>query len=511
MTYFNISIDDYEFTRSYSLFLLRFGFVYDIILSVSADKKVIMMVIEMNKVYYEEITTVLDSFGLYKLFFKEKYSFFLDSGMDHSRLGRYSFIGANPFLKIESKGEKIKIWEDGQQKEITGNPFHMLKKLLHKYAIKNSTALPFIGGAVGYMAYDLCHHIEKLPQKAYDDTLLPEMIMGFYDGIIVIDHLEKKKYVVSAGLPHFREGQAKDKVKQLKKFIEDGEVLDSSYLNDAYRSNSIHFESNFTQQDYYKAIDKVREYIRCGDIYQMNMTQRFTTLINRHPLNIYETLRTINPAPFASFLAFEDFQIVSSSPERFLQITKGMVETRPIKGTMPRGRTNKEDKTNSDILKSSIKDRAENLMIVDLMRNDIGKVCKFGSVKVPELFCIEKYATVFHLVSTVTGELREDCDAVDCIEATFPGGSITGAPKIRAMEIIDELEPTCRHLYTGSIGYIGFDGDMDLNIVIRTILVKGDRAYYQVGGGIVWDSTPEKEYQETLDKGVALRKALSST
>ncbi|WP_069998354.1 aminodeoxychorismate synthase component I [Cellulosilyticum sp. I15G10I2] len=463
----------------------------------------------MNTVYYEEIDTTLDSFQIYKLFFQEKYSFFLDSGMDPGRLGRYSFIGANPFLRITSKREKIKIWENGHETVLEGNPFHVLKKLLQRYTIKNSTDLPFIGGAVGYMAYDLCHHIEKLPQRAYDDIDLPEMIMGFYDGIIVIDHLEKRNYAVSAGLPHFSEEHAKAKVTYLKQFIEGrSEVQSDLYLDEPYKNNPTHLESNFTQQNYYKAITKAKEYIRQGDIYQMNMTQRFTTPINRHPLNIYGTLRKINPAPFASFLEFGDFQIVSSSPERFLQIRKGMIETRPIKGTMPRGRNLKEDKANSATLKNSTKDMAENLMIVDLMRNDIGKVCKLGTVKVPELFSIEKYATVFHLVSTVTGELRSSCDAVDCIEATFPGGSITGAPKIRAMEIIDELEPTCRHIYTGSVGYISFDGDMDINIVIRTILIKGDKAYYQVGGGIVWDSVPEKEYQETLDKGAALKKAL---
>ncbi|MDF2614262.1 MAG: aminodeoxychorismate synthase, component [Clostridia bacterium] len=462
----------------------------------------------MKKIYYEEIDTDLNAFQIYKLFFKEKYSFFLDSGMSHDNLGRYSFIGCNPFLRIESSGRKIKIIENDEIKEIADNPFHVLKKLLQRYSIKNDTSIPFVGGAVGYMAYDLCHHIEKLPQTTSNDISLPEMIMGFYDGIIVIDHLDEKKYAVSAGLPHFSEEHADKKVKHLKRFIEEGVVSDYSYLNESFKDNSLHLESNFSQQDYYKAVDKARNYIRLGDIYQMNMTQRFTTMINTHPLNIYETLRTINPAPFASFLEYGDFQIVSSSPERFLQIRKGMVETRPIKGTMPRGQNDKEDKENSHLLKNSTKDMAENLMIVDLMRNDIGKVCEFGSVKVPELFCIEKYSTVFHMVSTVTGKLREDCDAVDCIKATFPGGSITGAPKIRAMEIIDELEPTCRHIYTGSIGYIGFDGDMDMNIVIRTILIKGNRAYYQVGGGIVWDSTPEKEYQETLDKGAALRKAL---
>ncbi len=463
----------------------------------------------MNKVFFEEINTSLESFEIYKLFFKKKYSFFLDSGMDPERLGRYSFIGADPFARIEAKGEEIKVLEGNKIENLKGNPFKILKKLLSKYDIKNCTDLPFVGGAVGFLAYDLCHHIENLPKKAYDDIELPDMIMGFYDGIIIIDHLNNKKYAVSVGIPDMSEEQARERVKEIKKYVESSKVSD--HLRDElYSKNRVDLKSNFDPNSYYKTIDKVREYIRCGDIYQMNMTQRFTTKINRHPLKIYEELRTINPAPFASYLQFGDIQIVSSSPERFLQLRNGIVETRPIKGTMPRGSNSQEDEENSYILRNSVKDMAENLMIVDLMRNDIGRVCKFGSIKVPELFSIEKYSTVFHMVSTVIGELREDCDAIECIEATFPGGSITGAPKVRSMEIIDELEPTCRHIYTGSIGYIGFDGDMDINIVIRTILVKGDQAYYQVGGGIVWDSIPEKEYQETLDKGVALRRALLS-
>lgn len=462
----------------------------------------------MNTLYYEEIDTFLDAFQIYKLFYKESYSFFLDSGMHSESLGHYSFIGFNPFLRIETKGSITKVWKNTGLLELTANPFDILKEYLHQYPIENNTEFPFVGGAAGCLAYDLCHHLEKLPQQALDDTQLPEMAIGFYDGIVIIDHLANKTYAVSAGLPYFSREQAKDRVKSLKQQIETTKVPDSSFLDESFCHNSIDLKSNFTYEDYCQSIDCAKEYIRRGDIYQMNMTQRFTTSINRHPLNIYETLRTINPAPFASYFSFESFQVVSSSPERFIKLTQGIIETRPIKGTMPRGKSKEEDAKNYAALKASTKDMAENLMIVDLMRNDLGRVCKFGTVTVPELFSIEEYPTVFHLVSAVTGQLREDYDAVDCLKAAFPGGSITGAPKVRAMEIIDELEPTRRHLYTGSIGYIGFDGNMDMNIAIRTMLIKKDTAYYQVGGGIVWDSVPEKEYQETLDKGAALKKAL---
>lgn len=462
----------------------------------------------MNRVHLEEVHTSLSPFDIYKLFFGGKYSFFLDSRMDPERLGRYSIIGSDPFTTVKSKGDSIEVTEGGQPRESQGNPFLLLQELLRRYRIEHQTGIPFVGGAVGYLAYDLCHHIEELPKRAVDDLELPEMIMGFYDGIIVIDHLENRIFAVSAGLPEGDLETARTRALSLKQRIEAGEIPDLSHLDEPYQANRVELASNFVPEQYCAAIDNAREHIRIGDIYQMNMTQRFTTKLDRHPLHLYETLRTINPAPFASYLDFEELQVVSSSPERFLQLRSGKIETRPIKGTLPRGSSPEEDEENHRLLANSIKDQAENLMIVDLMRNDIGRVCKFGSVEVPELFAIEKYATVFHLVSTVTGELEEGLDAVDCIMATFPGGSITGAPKIRSMEIIDELEPTRRHLYTGSIGYIGFDGDMDLNIVIRTILVKGDQACYQVGGGIVWDSVPEKEYRETLDKGAALEKAL---
>jgi len=462
----------------------------------------------MGSITIEEISTNLTAFDIYKLFYMEEYSFILDSSMSPNRLGRYSFIGFGPFMVVESKNGGIIIREGGKIiKTMTGNPLIVLKEILRRFVIKNDTGIPFVGGAVGFLAYDLCHHLEKLPRKADDDINLPDMIFGFYNNIVAVDHAKNTKYIMSLDLPETDRANRLEKLKLIKMRINSGNVEDTTYLDEPYRYNRVNPVSNFTYDTYCETIRKAREYIRCGDIYQMNLTQRFKTLINRHPLNIYTYLRKINPAPFAGYMNYGNMQILSSSPERFLKITKGMVETRPIKGTMPRGVGN-TDEANYNTLKNSIKDRAENLMIVDLMRNDIGRVCKFGSVKVPELFEIERYATVFQMVSTVTGELRDDCNAVDCIMATFPGGSITGAPKIRSMEIIDELEPTCRHIYTGSIGYIGFDGDMDLNIVIRTILVKGHNAYYQVGGGIVWDSVPEREYKETMVKGLALKKAL---
>ncbi|MBA7687896.1 Aminodeoxychorismate synthase component 1 [subsurface metagenome] len=252
-----------------------------------------------------------------------------------------------------------------------------------------------------------------------------------------------------------------------------------------------------------------REYICAGDIFQANISQRFETDLPIPPYELYRRLRQINPAPFANYFNFEGISVVGASPERFLKVHKDWVETRPIKGTRPRGKTPAQDRALARRLLSSLKDRAENVMIVDLERNDIGRVCRYGTVKVTELAILETYPTVFHLTSTVVGRLSEGKGRIDLLKATFPGGSITGAPKVRAMEIIDELEPTRRSVYTGSLGYLSFGGDMDLNIVIRTILVKEGRVYFQVGGGIVYDSEPEEEYMETLDKARALIQALA--
>jgi para-aminobenzoate synthetase component 1 len=267
--------------------------------------------------------------------------------------------------------------------------------------------------------------------------------------------------------------------------------------------------SNFSHRRYLAAVEAAREYICAGDIFQVNLSQRFEADLNIPPYELYRRLRRINPAPFASYLEFDGVSVVGASPERFLRVRGDWVETRPVKGTRPRGRTPAEDRALAEELMSSLKDRAENVMIVDLERNDIGRVCRYGTVKVTELAVLETYPTVFHLTSTVRGRLSAGKNRIDLLKATFPGGSITGAPKVRAMEIIDELEPTRRSVYTGSVGYLSFSGEMDSNIVIRTFLVKDGKAYFQVGGGIVYDSEPEAEYVETLDKARALVQALT--
>ncbi|WP_425447025.1 aminodeoxychorismate synthase component I [Dethiothermospora halolimnae] len=451
----------------------------------------------------KEIKTSLNSFEIYSIFKNDKYSFFLDSGMDHDNLGKYSFIGANPFGVFKSKNESITIIEDNEEKTFNGDPFAQLKKLLSKYNMNYKTDIPFIGGAVGYLSYDLCHHVEKLPRTAIDDVEIPDCFFGLYDGIIIIDHRENKVFISSLGIKNNEEKTIDNITSRIKEAEKIGINIE---LKD--KELPVEFKSNFTKENYIKAVDKVRNYIKSGDIYQANLTQRFNCDLQESPFELYGKLRDINPAPFASFIDFGEGYIVSSSPERFVKVEDRIIETRPIKGTRPRGANEEEDIRNREELLSSEKDKAELLMIVDLERNDLGRISKTGTVEVTELFKLEEYSTVYHLVSTVIGEMKEGSDLVDVIKSTFPGGSITGAPKIRAMEIIDQLEPTQRNIYTGSIGYLGFNGDMDLNIVIRTIVCKDDRAYFQVGGGIVWDSDAEMEYEETLHKAKALIEAL---
>jgi para-aminobenzoate synthetase component 1 len=448
--------------------------------------------------------------------FKDRpFSFFLDSSMNPQRLGRYSLMGSNPFLIMRSRGRDITLISPEGEKAIFGNPFDLLGELLQEYKLNGiSAGLPFMGGAVGYLAYDLGHFIEKLPSKAVDDLQLPECYLAFYDAAAIFDHLEGRAYVVSTGFPekdgHLQK-RAEARLEELRQMIAGalnaGKDEDKSLGQAA--SKPVNLRSNFTHERYLEAVQKARDYIIAGDIFQVNISQRFEADMTLPPYELYRRLRKINPAPFASYLNFDGVTVASASPERFLRLSGDRVETRPIKGTRPRGKDPARDEALAQELVNSFKDKAEHVMIVDLERNDIGRVCRFGTVRVSELMALEKYATVFHLTSTVEGQLRPGENAVDLIKATFPGGSISGAPKVRSIEIIDELEPTRRSVYTGSIGYLSFDGGLDLNIVIRTILVKDGKAYFQVGGAVVYDSDPEAEYVETLDKARALIQALS--
>ena len=468
--------------------------------------------------FVKKIKTKLKAVDIYSLFRDYNEAVFLDSGRDEESIGRFSFIGLFPFLKFKSKGNICEL----NDKNFPGNTFEELNKIFNKYKMKNNTELPFIGGGIGFLSYDLGRTVETITEIAIEDVNIPDCYYNFYDCFIIVDNLQDEVWISSLGILKPKEEILKQVEALINLSSTDGglskskqsstlekfpcEVAQYSTAKDALIDGI--FKSNFEKDEYIKTVSKVKNYIRSGDIYITNLTQRFKCSFNKDAYETYKNLRKINPAPFAAFMPFKDLTIISSSPERFLKIVNGEVETRPIKGTRPRGKTDVEDLKNKNELLSSEKDKAELLMIVDLERNDLSRVCKPSTVKVTELFKLEAYSTVFHLVSTVIGELKECATSIDCIKACFPGGSITGAPKIRSMEIIDELEKVRRGLYTGSIGYIGFDGNVDLNIVIRTIVIKDNIAYFGVGGGITWDSVEKEEYNETLDKARALMRVL---
>lgn len=429
------------------------------------------------------------------------YTAWLDTSLPVAGLGRFSFLGFEPFLVLTSHGRECSLSRrSGRTETVEADPFTVLRDILQSHQQHSLAGLPpFLGGGIGYLAYELGRLIERLPGQAVDDLGLPEMAFAFYDQVVAHDHSSGKTWLVTSTAS----GEDLDLQEQWDRARELLAAEPPSYGQTAAASE-VNFACGFTRPDYLEAVRRVKEYIVAGDIYQANLSQRFSAPISEHPWMLYRRLRRLNAAPFSAYLNFGPVQVCSSSPERFVRIDGERVETRPIKGTRHRGGDEEEDRRLAEELLASSKDRAELSMIVDLERNDMGRVCSYGSVQVEEHAVIESYATVHHLVSTVAGTLHPGRDVVDLLRASFPGGSITGAPKIRSMEIIDELEPTARSVYTGCIGYLGFDGRADLNIAIRTALVKGQRAYFQVGGGIVADSVPEDEYQETLDKGEAI-------
>lgn len=443
----------------------------------------------------ERVETQLDAFSIYTAF-RDKNSIFLDSALRDGKLGKFSFIGVNPFLTFKSYGKKYWINDE----EYIGDSFHALEGLVNKYKINIDSDLPLVSGTLGYFSYDIGRQIEKLPSTAIEDVVIPHSYFVFYDNMIIVDHINNETYISALGI-------LKDKevaLNEIRQKIFNAKLVDKAELD----PSTGNFISNFTKDEYLQGVEKVKDYIRSGDVYIANLTQRFTCSCEKDGYNMYKNLRNINPAPFAAFMELDGFDIISSSPERFMLLKDGILQTRPIKGTRPRGKTKEEDEANKVELLNSEKDKSELLMIVDLERNDLSKICKPHSVKVTELFALEEYSTVFHLVSTIEGRVKDNVSAVKCMRECFPGGSITGAPKIRAMEIIEEIEGVRRGLYTGSIGYFDFRGNMDFNIVIRTILKKDNKAYLGVGGGITIESQNEDEYVETLDKAKALMRVL---
>jgi len=442
----------------------------------------------------KELNTYYDPFYTYNLFKDNIDSIFLDSSKEDELLSRYSFIGLNPYKKFMSKGRTVLI-DNEKYKDV--DPFEELEKLINIYKLNEDYDIPFISGAIGYFSYDIGRILEKLPDTSGEDFSIPDSMFNFFDNLIIFDLLKRKAYITALG-------QIEDttsSILKIEKFLKNYKEYEVIRVR-GEASNT--FFSNFDKEEYEKSISLLKDYIRNGDVYIANMTRRIWCNNNEDSFKVYEKLRNSNKAPFSAYMNFKDFQVISSSPERFLSITDGVVQTRPIKGTRPRGKNSEEDEKNKNELINSEKDKSELLMIVDLERNDLSKVCKINSVKVTELFKLEEYETVFHLVANIEGKLKENISSVKCIRECFPGGSITGAPKIRAMEIIEELEKLKRNIYTGSIGYFDLRGNSDFNIVIRTIIKKYNKAYLGVGGGITWESIENDEWFETIDKAKAL-------
>jgi para-aminobenzoate synthetase component 1 len=432
--------------------------------------------------------------------------FFLDSAQPMADRA-FSFIGFDPFLTWGVRDDRVTVETPGAAVEVNAEPLAHLRDLMALYRSPGNGTIPFTGGAVGFFGYEFGAGLEGVRRPSNNDRGTPEAQLGFYDGIIACDLVAGKTFAVanpvaSAGTDSI--------LARLHEAVREAAKSGRSALDrNNYAPSGNESVPDLTPEEYCRLVTHAKKYIAAGDIYQVNLSQRFECPLTEHPYAIYERLRRLSPAPFGAYLNPGDGQILSSSPELLLRLDRnGRVLTRPIKGTRPRGRTATEDERLAAELMGSEKDHAELLMIVDLERNDLGRVCEYGSVRVEERHRLEAHPTVFHLVATISGQLRKECDVFDCLRFTFPGGSITGVPKIRAMQIIGELETGSRHVYTGSLGYLGFDGTCDLNIAIRTIQCREDRAVYHVGGAIVSDSEPVGEYQETLDKGRAMRAAL---
>lgn len=459
-------------------------------------------------------------YAVYRRLKSEK-SCLLESGKGPEQIARYSFIGIDPYLEITVKDGTVEIATDGKRTLSSRRPLQRLRELVSAYPQERLDWLPpFQGGAMGMLSYDFVRYFEQLPAMATDDLQVPDAHFFMFDRLVAFDHRAQRCWIIVC--PGVREtvlGYGEISGQQDRHVAAAGDDLsriaerigrvgpEASYASPS--ANKIIVAGETSREEYMEMVRIAKEYIAAGDIFQANLSLRLSAEVgNADPLKIYDILRTINPSPFAAFMDFGSYQIVSSSPERLVRVAGGVIETRPIAGTRPRGRDRTEDETMRAELLLNEKERAEHIMLIDLERNDIGRVSDYGSVTVDELMITEDYSHVMHIVSNVKGTLAQGKDCFDVIRATFPGGTITGVPKVRCMEIIDEIEKTRRGPYTGSLGYIGFNGTMDLNIIIRTFLVKEGKAYVQAGAGIVADSDPEREYLESLNKAEALIRTL---
>ncbi len=453
-------------------------------------------------------------------------SFLLESIKGPEKIARYSFIGADPFMIFRAKNGVVEITSGDKKFRSRAHPLKMLKELLSGYRLNAPEGIPpFAGGAAGIISYDFVRYLERLVLTAVDDLGIPDAHFMLVDTVAAFDHKLGKTYLVSCpaarqivtgyekpdGNPGLYYDEARGKISSLYKRLTSGLSASSRMRHEppASGKRGIEIRHEMGKKDYMDMVRRAKEYIRAGDIFQANLSQRVAACIgDTTAWHIYKLLSSINPSPFAAYMNMGDYWIASSSPERLVKVNSGIVETRPIAGTRPRGADPEGDRRMRNDLLLNEKERAEHLMLIDLERNDLGRISDYSSVEVDELMITEDYSHVIHIVSNIRGAISRGKDCFDAIRATFPGGTITGVPKVRCMEIIDELEPVARGPYTGSAGYISFTGAMDLNIIIRTFVIKDGTAYVQAGAGIVADSDPEREYYETLKKAEALIKTL---
>jgi anthranilate synthase component 1 len=460
---------------------------------------IVPVVLKMNA---DELTPV----GLFYSL-KGKRRFLLESAENGKRWGRYSFLGRDPYMVIKSYKDEIHVETGDKTEVIRGKVLDEIRKRMGAYPVLSSAEMPaFIGGAVGYVGYDVVRQYEKLPDENPDVIGIPEACLMFYKEVIAYDHFYHTVSIIYNVMP---EEQAEyDRVVERLNAIRE-EIMQPGKIHPLNMSGNLSsLEANCNKEAFCEVVRKAKEHIAAGDIFQVVLSQRITAKTDIDPFAAYRKLRSLNPSPYLFYIDFGDFQIVGSSPESLVSVEGRLVRTNPIAGTRPRGGTKEEDEKLKEELLSDEKERAEHVMLVDLGRNDLGKVSKFGTVKVERFMEVDMYSHVMHIVSTVSGELKEDKTCFDALVACLPAGTVSGAPKVRAMELIDELENVRRGIYAGAVGYIAYTGNMDMCIAIRTIVFKDGNAYIQSGAGIVYDSVPEMEYQETLNKAMALKEVL---
>jgi anthranilate synthase component 1 len=454
------------------------------------------------------------------------WAFLFESVVNGERLGRYSFLGAGPFLRFQAFDRQVQIQRTGQacQDCQDDDPLRLLEKILSSYQTPHLAGLPcFTGGAVGYAGYDTVRYVERLPHPPFDDRQLPDMCFALYDRMVIFDHINKTIAAVAhahlerdrgqvsgvskeQALKRYREAcERVDRlVERLQQGVADLQLTDIAPIGESRRAHV----SNFGPGEYERAVEKCKEYIKAGDIFQVVLSQRLTTETRARPFDIYRTLRVINPSPFMFFLKAGPLCLIGASPEIMTRVEGDLVTIRPLAGTRPRGKTAEEDAQLATELLADPKERAEHIMLVDLGRNDVGRVARYGTVELSDVMTVERYSHVMHLCSNVTGRLQPGKTAFDALRTCLPAGTLSGAPKVRAMEIVDELEPHRRGPYGGAVGYIDFTGNMDTCIALRTMVLKGQTVYVQAGAGIVYDSVPEKEREETMNKAMSLLRAL---